>query len=317
MRRFIFISIISLLFVTVIMAQRRITPVELPEYSISSGEKSKKGDTVKDKNPKSFVLQGGNDSTWVDSTAVQLRNDSTMKIIYPLMNGITLGVNIWDPVMRAMGQSYGIIDFSGEVNIYNRFFPAVEVGLGAANSTPDASNFTYKSPMSLYGKVGGGYNFLYSKDQNYKLISGFRVGFSSFKYEVLDAEVSEGYWDESSEFNILDQSASAVWGEFNVGVRVNIYKDLSMGWMVRYVKMFSCTENETSSPGYIPGFGKSSASIAGSFYVYYTLPLRSKSKSEIKADEMRHREFAPSSIEPDSIGGIHSDNEIWREEELL
>ncbi|MFI3239724.1 MAG: DUF6048 family protein [Bacteroidales bacterium] len=287
MRRFIFISIISLLFVTVVMGQRRITPVESAEYSVANDKKSG-SDSLKGKNSsKSIVIDGfEKDSTWVDSTMVVFNNDSA-KIVYPLMNGITVGVNIWDPVMRALGQEYGLIDFSGEVNLYNRFFPSVEVGLGAANSTPETGNFTYNAPMSLYAKIGGGYNFLYSKNSDYKLIAGFRLGFSSFNYEIVDAVVSDGYWGDSSGFSILDQSASAVWGEFNLGVRVNIYNNWSMGWMVRMLYMFSCTENEYSSPGYIPGYGKSSSSINGAFSLFYTIPLKSKVKPKtFEVDEV-------------------------------
>lgn len=290
MRRFIFISIISLLFVTVAVAQRRITPVELPEYSISSSENEKpKKDSVKRKKPKSLIMGLDKDSMDVDSATVVMVNDSTSRIIYPLFNGVTIGVNIWDPVMRALGQEYGLVDFSAEVDLYNRFFPAVEIGLGAANATPDFGNFTYKSPMSVFMKVGGGYNFLHGKNADYKLIGGFRIGFSSFNYEIVDAEVGSDYWDDYNDFNILDQHSAALWGELNLGVKVRVYRDFSMGWMLRIQRMFTCSHSEYSTPGYIPGFGKSSAGINGSFYLYYTIPLKSKNgKSKSKAKEIEN-----------------------------
>ena len=55
--------------------------------------------------------------------------DTTKKLFdHPKFGGIIIGANIWDPIMRVFGQSYGGIALSVEMSIWNRFFPQVEAG---------------------------------------------------------------------------------------------------------------------------------------------------------------------------------------------
>ena len=45
------------------------------------------------------------------------------KIQYPLLNGLMIGVDLFDPAARLFGQKYGAYQVSAELNLYNRFFP--------------------------------------------------------------------------------------------------------------------------------------------------------------------------------------------------
>lgn len=44
---------------------------------------------------------------WIDSTAIR----SIPKMKYPLFVDATVGVDIWDPVMRLFGQKHGLLGF--------------------------------------------------------------------------------------------------------------------------------------------------------------------------------------------------------------
>ncbi len=215
---------------------------------------------------------------WVDSTNVP--QGSKMK--YELFSGINLGVNIWDPMMRLFGQKHGLIDFSADVNLFNRFFPTVEVGLGSANNTPADRNFTYKSPLTIYAKLGLNYNFLFNGNPDYKFFAGVRYGFSPFKWSVENITLNSPYWDNTSKFEIPSQSSTAGWFEICLGLRIKLHKSISAGWTFRYHSILHESKSQHGEPWYIPGYGTRNQAITGSFSIYYTLPIKRNKAPEIE-----------------------------------
>ncbi len=214
---------------------------------------------------------------WVDSTAVI----KVVKMKYPLLMGVSVGVNIWDPVMRLFGQKHGLVGFSADVNMHNRYFPALEIGLGTARNTPAASNYTYRSPMSVYFKLGADYNFLYNSNPDYQWLAGFRYGFAPFSWAVDDISLAPGYWDDPVTFAIPSQNATAGWLEFQIGLRIKLFGNLSAGWMVRYHTIIHESKNVHGQPWYIPGFGTRGQAISGAFTFTYTLPLNKRSPETV------------------------------------
>lgn len=218
---------------------------------------------------------------WIDSTVMS----RVPKMEYPLYDALSVGVNVWDPLMRAFGQRYGIADAWVELSLHNRYKPIVEVGLGTANSTPSGMNFTYRSPMSVYFRLGANYNFFFNSDPSYSLFAGLRYGFSPFSYSVDNVTVNSPYWDETATFNIPSQRATAGWFEVVLGLRVKIWGPISAGWTVRYKQILHESKAQYGSPWYIPGYGTRSP-ISGSFSVSYTLSLShlNKNKDDVVVD---------------------------------
>ncbi len=206
---------------------------------------------------------------WVDSTQVL----SLPKMKFPLLMGATVGVNIWDPVMRLFGQEHGLVGFTADMNLHNRYFPTFELGLGMARHTPSGQNFTYRSPMSVYFKIGADYNFLYNSNPDYQWLVGLRYGFAPFSWAVDDITLNSGYWDETVHFGVPSQSATAGWGEICLGLRIHLAGNISAGWMVRFHTLLHESKNKHGQPWYIPGFGSRGQAITGSFTISYTLPF--------------------------------------------
>ncbi len=119
------------------------------------------------------------------------------KPVYPLYNGMSVGVNFGDAVMMAIGDRFGSFDIHADVSLHNWFFPVVEAGIGFADATPKKNNFTYRVSPSFYTKAGLDYNFLYKSDPAYRLFLGLRAGFSSFRYSVEGVSISDDYWGET------------------------------------------------------------------------------------------------------------------------
>lgn len=210
---------------------------------------------------------------WIDTTI----NNKPTGMIYPKYYTITAGVNIWDPVMRLLGQDYGIGEVWGEFSFYNRYNPVVAVGLGQAALTPDGKNYTYRSPLAPYFKLGANYNILYNSNPRYQVHVGLRYGFTPFSYSVPDATLGPGYWDETEQISIPSQKSTAGYLELVAGLRVDIAKGFSLGWDVIYHTILHESNAAYGKPIYIPGYGKRGTTFSGSFSLSYTFALPHKS----------------------------------------
>lgn len=266
-----------------LLAQRRITPV--PVKPGTSGTPEKKDDTFNRTNVISQTDAEGN-TIFIDTLSGQEVPDTTIlpkvkKMEFPLLYGLNFGVDIWDPVMRILGQHYGLASVWAELNLHNRYLPIVEFGFGQANDTPDGMNFTYKSNLAPFFKIGANYNAFYNSNPNYQLNVGIRYGFSPFSYSITDVTVDEGYWGDPAHFSIPSQSATVGFFELVAGVKVKIFGPISMGWMVRYHSIIHESKNTYGQPMYIPGYGKRGSSITGSFSIIYTLPLNRKKVEKV------------------------------------
>lgn len=197
------------------------------------------------------------------------------KPVYPLLESMSFGVNFFDGVMMLAGQKHASIDFWGSLSLYNWVQPVVELGVGWANNRPEEGNFHYIGKPSVYAKIGADYNFLYKSDPAYQLHFGLRAGYSHFSYDIKDITISSSYWDQTNSFNLSGQKAHALFGEVLAGLRVKIWKSISMGWDVRLRFKMKVTDGRSSTPWFVPGYGTGSL-VSGSFSLIWTMPLASK-----------------------------------------
>lgn len=206
---------------------------------------------------------------WMDSTAML----PVVKMKYPLLFSASAGIDIWDPLMRAFGQDYGLVGAWAELSMHNRYNAVFEIGAGQAKHSPEDNNYTYRSPASLYFKLGINYNFLYNSSPDYQFYVGLRYGFSPFSYSIDDITIDAPYWDESARFNIPSQNATAGWLELVAGLRVKIWGPISAGWSFKYHKILHESKASYGKPWYIPGYGSRGSNITGSFSISYTFSL--------------------------------------------
>lgn len=283
------ISSLLLIFAFSAEAQRKITPVQpTPGTKGTPAKKTEKKET----DPKALLEQTdaqGNvifidtvtGQEWVDTLATKA---SSKKMIYPKYYNVSVGLNLWDPIMRLFGQKYGIASAWGELNMHNRYFPTFEFGLGSASVTPEGMNYTYKSSLAPFFKIGASYNVFYNSDPRYKFLVGLRYGFTPFSYKLTDVRIDDSYWGEETTMEIPSQNATAGYFEFLAGVRVNIASSFSIGWDVRFRSILHESAAPYGKPMYIPGFGKRGSALAGSISIIYTIPLNSPPPPEVNKE---------------------------------
>lgn len=199
--------------------------------------------------------------------------------VYPLLNSVSVGVNFFDAIMLACGQKHAGFDLWADLSLFNWIFPVVELGAGYADNRPEDGNYHYKSPLSLYGKLGFNYNFLYKSNPDYQAFIGFRAGYTHFTYDVTDVTVNSSYWQQSRDFDLIGQKADVFYGEALAGVKVKLVRNLSMGWNIRLHFKFHSSGSSPSRPWYIPGYGTSGL-IGATFSLIYTLPLQRRQTVE-------------------------------------
>lgn len=295
MKKFLTIILLIITVASIAVAQRRVTPVERNTNRTMTSEELRQ----KKKELKAQGMQIVGDSIVSDSAVMASDTLKSKRMAYPRFTSVIVGVNLWDPIMRIAGQSYGGIDFSAELSMWNRFIPTVELGMGWANSMPEDMNFTYKGKMAVYGKLGMNYNFKFNSSPDYVAMLGIRAGYSSFGYDVKDVRINNGYWDQTKTFDILDQHSHALWGELQLAVRVKLFGNLSAGWAFKYHVLFNHKVNENSDPWYIPGYGSRTGAITGGFSLFYTIPLHKKKKATSHTEQTDGN-----NIVPKSDGGI-------------
>lgn len=295
-------------------AQRRITPIDNPStatqhinenYNPDSLDRSKLTE-MKDAQGRVILVDTVTGKEVVDSAALKV----VPRMIYPLVYSASISVNIWDPVMRLLGQKYGLVEFGAEFNMHNRYIPVFEVGLGEANDTPDDNNYTYKSAFAPYFRIGMNYNFLYNSSPDYMAMAGVRYGFSPFSWSVENVTVDSPYWREDELMNIPGQKTTAGYLELLFNLRLRIKGPIYLGWTFRYHTILHETKSPHGQPWYIPGFGSRNSAVSGAFNITYTFDLHKRRKhSHFGETQPENNEYETPPIYPDDLPELPDDGD--------
>lgn len=193
--------------------------------------------------------------------------------IYPLWDAIQVSVDLWPALNRAFGAGYGIAGFGAQLSLHNRYFPAFEIGLSTARATPDGMNYSFRSPLAPYFKIGMDYNFMYNSNPDYKAFALIRYGLSSFEYRFTDVTLGSSYWDSSETIDFPWRRSTNGYFEIGAGLQVKLFKHLSAGWSFRYHRIIHHSRQPYGQPWAIPGFGTAGNSLGITLSLTYTFPL--------------------------------------------
>lgn len=220
---------------------------------------------------------------WVDS-APATRKIPRME--QPLLYAASVSVDVASPLMRVFGRKYGISEVAAAINLHNRYIPTLEIGVGQACNTPDGGNYTYRSDLSAYFRIGADYNFIYNSNPDYMFFAGVRYGLSPFSWSVTDVTpVGGNYWGQQEGFSIAPIKSTIGYFQFLLGLRVKIAGPISLGWTLRWQSMIHQSKSIYGEPWYIPGYGTRGSSLNFTFAVTYTLKLKNKTSISIPTND--------------------------------
>lgn len=173
----------------------------------------------------------------------------------PLFRGIAVGIDLVGPVM-VMLSDYGTYEAMAKVNLKDKYFPTIELGLGVSDHTDDATNIHYKT-SAPFGRIGLDYNILKNKHDDYRAYVGGRYAFSSFKYDVKTPGLEDPYYGGDASYEVMGSKATYHWAEFLFGVDAKIVGPVHFGWSVRYKRRIAHSYSDgLGKAWYVPGFGK-------------------------------------------------------------
>lgn len=313
--------------VLTVNAQRRVTPVNTPATATQHiNENKAKGDSIDrsrlvemtDSHGNTILVDTITGTEFVDTTVTERK---VPKMIYPLLHSASVSFDLFTPATRAFGTKYGLGEIAAELNLHNRYIPVVEIGLGQADNTPEDNNYTYRTPVAPFFRIGMNYNFLYQSNPDYLIMAGIRYGFTPFRFEVTDITQLPGYWDEPMTYSIPSQNVTAGYFQILLALRVRVVDNISLGWSVRYQSLLHDTDTPYGNAWYIPGYGPRNRSINATFSISYTVSLTKFNKPSDDTvrtiDSLGGPAIAPTSenieipetdTEPDTAGTSESDS---------
>ena len=161
-------------------------------------------------------------------------------------------------------------ELSASLDIDNRFFPTIEVGLGHTDMVSQLYEIGYRTRAPYY-RVGLDYNVLYKKGNPGYIYIGARMGYTSFDYSVEAPPLVDPVWGDESVVRFSDVPCRSIWAEAVGGVRAEVAKNFYMGWTLRYKYLFCQGPISNGGPWYVPGFGTGKKMAFGATYTigYY------------------------------------------------
>lgn len=198
----------------------------------------------------------------------QKPNDSIQTKV-PFFQGFRIDIDLV-PVLTTLLSAGETYSFEGAVQtkILGKYFPVVEAGFAGAHKTT-FENVKF-STNGAFLRAGADFNVLKQKKSekkftNYFLV-GARLGFTTFGYDMNGIVITDDYWNESRTYNFDNQLAAKVWLELAASLRVEIFRNIYLGWTIRNKNMLTNDKEGKISPWYVPGFGKNASSAWGVNY---------------------------------------------------
>ena len=178
--------------------------------------------------------------------------------------GVAVGVDVVGPAMKALS-SYGQYEALLRVNLQDKYYPVLEIGVGEANKTDDNTSTQFKT-RAPYGRVGIDFNVLKDKHDAYRVLAGGRVGYTTFKYDVSAPAVTDPIWGNQVPFGGTGVRSHLLWIEASFGVDAKIWGPIRMGWSLRYKVRAHQKSNDLGDPWYVPGYGRGGSSTLGATF---------------------------------------------------
>lgn len=195
-----------------------------------------------------------------------LRDDSI-----PFFRGVAVSVDIFGAVQRQVSD-YGQYEAALRVNLKDKYFPVVELGLGDAHHDVDVVSGVEVKTRAPFGRVGCDFNIMKNKHDDYRIYIGARYAYTNFKFDMQRADVVDPIWGCTAHYGVDKATCYYHWLEGAFTVDAKITGPVRMGWSVRMRRRIASDEGPAGEVWYVPGFGRAGKTcISGMFYLTFEL----------------------------------------------
>lgn len=191
---------------------------------------------------------------------------------YPLLNGLSVSVNLFPPILNLFGKNYGNLEAMATLDLYHRFLPQVAAGIGYCDHTND-DGIHYKTSSSPFFKLGMVYHWAFKDPKNAHDFYGafLRYGFSHNEADISGLTYTDGYWPEYGPGSIHGLKSNSHWLELGGMIKVQIVNHISMGWDLSFKPFLHKGKQDCGNPYFVSGYGSTSSKLGFAFHLYYDL----------------------------------------------
>ena len=157
---------------------------------------------------------------------------------------------------------YGQYEAALRINLKDRYFPIIELGIGKADAEDESTRITYKT-QAPYGRIGIDFNMLKNKHDIYRLYAGGRYAYTSYKFDISSPGVIDPNYGGMAPYEAHDVEGNMHWLELAFGVDAKIWGPVHLGWSVRYKRRLFHREGDVGDAWYVPGYGRNGGSRIG------------------------------------------------------
>ena len=194
--------------------------------------------------------------------------------------GLRLGIDISKPIIGMIDSNSSGLEFVADYRITKNWYIATEFGTQEEITVEDYTNSTSKG--SFY-KIGVNYN-AYDNwlNMNNEIFIGFRYAISNFQQTLnsFTSNTGNDYFPGSTNStSITTKGLKAHWTEFVLGLKVETFKNLFLGFSFSYKIMLSLEHPTNFKTLYVPGFNRVFETETGfgfNYTISYTIPFISK-----------------------------------------
>lgn len=187
----------------------------------------------------------------------------------PFFQGFRIEADLVPLVTTIAGSDSYNYEAAVQFYLRNKLYPAFEAGFGGAEKTL-YSGIGFKG-SGLFYRLGTDFNLMKSapdaKMSNNLLLVGARLGFSGFGYDLYNLSIPGNYWNESLTKDMTGQQYFGMWLELGASIRVELTKNIFIGWNIRSKNLILKPKAGEFKPWYIPGYGISNDNNFGFNYL--------------------------------------------------
>lgn len=229
------------------------------------------------------------------SSYAQTEADTTVRRAFSFRpSGLRVGMALNDLIRTATNAADTRYSFQGDL-AFGRFMLVGEYGVANTKQqdNPDRSAppYTYDSQGSFL-RIGVDVNLLKDREANdYDaagsiLLFGLRFGRAQIN-DQLSYELVDSLWGTTVLTQQNDELV-ATWAEMTAGVKVEVFKNLFLGYNLRFKFAQGFSDEPLLLPYYIPGFGRSDRPerFGFDYSIFYRIPLKRRKARPILIRDM-------------------------------
>ncbi|CAM1353741.1 DUF6048 family protein [Tenacibaculum insulae] len=201
-------------------------------------------------------------------------------VTYKTGYGLRIGLDISRPALALVDKSYSGLELVGDYRISKKWYIATELGYEDETTYEDFTNSTAKGSFMRVGVNFNAYqNWL---DMNNEIYIGMRYGLAIFDHTLNSYKTNVGntYFPSNTITTpITETDLTAHWTEFQLGIKVETFKNLFLSAGFSYKIMLSVDDQKNFKSLYAPGFNRIFESNTGfgfNYTISYLIPFVNK-----------------------------------------